>query len=89
MVERGLYLISRTGSASTTLLLFSVFFVVEVLGRTSNICRQILTTSHLEDIRLLGKLPYRILMFFFQLGIVSGVKEIWISKVAQERGEKF
>ncbi|XP_063684990.1 uncharacterized protein C12orf56-like isoform X2 [Bolinopsis microptera] len=51
MVERGLYLISRTGAASTTLLLFSVFFVVEVLGRNSNICRQILTTSHLEDIR--------------------------------------
>ncbi|KAL5267623.1 hypothetical protein ACHWQZ_G004610 [Mnemiopsis leidyi] len=51
MIERGLYLISRTGAASTTLLLFCVFYVVEVLCRNSVVCRRLLTSSHLEDIR--------------------------------------
>jgi len=51
MIERGLYLISRTGAASTTLLLYCVFYVLEVLARNSNFCKGVLTSSHLEDIR--------------------------------------
>lgn len=51
IMDRGLSVISRTVSSDTTLTIYTLFYVVEALSRSSAVCNGILRANHLEDIR--------------------------------------